>query len=71
MIATKPSPNVGESGQPEESDPVALIHDDVKPIEGEVVVSKHRVSAFYGTGLDLVLRANDIETLIVLGYATS
>ena len=29
------------------------------------------MNAFYGTGLDLVLRANDIETLIVLGYATS
>ena len=60
-----------ESGQPAASDPVALIHDAVKPIEGEVVVGKHRVNAFYGTGLDLVLRANDIETLIVLGYATS
>jgi nicotinamidase-related amidase len=60
-----------ESGQPATSDPVALIHDAVKPIEGEVVVGKHRVNAFYGTGLDLVLWANDIETLIVLGYATS
>ena len=60
-----------ESGQPAASDPVALIHDAVKPIEGELVVGKHRVNAFYGTGLDLVLRANDIETLIVLGYATS
>ena len=60
-----------ESGQPAASDPVALIHDAVKPIAGELVVGKHRVNAFYGTGLDLVLRANDIETLIVLGYATS
>ena len=60
-----------ESGQPAASDPVALIHDAVKPIEGELVVGKHRVNAFYGTGLDLVLRANDVETLIVLGYATS
>ena len=71
MIATKLSPNVGSLGQPAASDPVALIHDAIKPIEGEVVVGKHRVNAFYGTGLDLVLRANDIETLIILGYATS
>ena len=60
-----------ESGQPAVSDPVQLIHDAVKPIDGEVVVGKHRVNALYGTGLDVVLRANDIETLIILGYATS
>ena len=60
-----------ESGQPAVSDPVQLIHDAVKPIEGEVVVGKHRVNALYGTGLGVVLRANDIETLIILGYATS
>ena len=60
-----------ESGQPAVIDPVQLIHDAVKPIDGEVVVGKHRVNALYGTGLDVVLRANDIETLIILGYATS
>ena len=59
------------SGQPAVFDPVELIHPSIKPIEGEVVVGKHRVNALYGTGLDLVLRANDIETLIILGYATS
>lgn len=59
------------SGQPAVSDPVRLIHASVKPIEGEVVVGKHRVNALYGTDLDMVLRANDIETLIILGYATS
>jgi len=59
------------SGQPAVSDPVRLIHASVKPIEGEVVVGKHRVNALYGTDLDIVLRANDIETLIILGYATS
>jgi nicotinamidase-related amidase len=58
-----------ESGQPAVSDPTQLIHDAVKPIDGEVVVGKHRVNALYGTGLDVVLRANDIETLIILGYA--
>ena len=60
-----------ESGQPAVSDPMLLIHDAVMPIDGEVVVGKHRVNALYGTGLDVVLRANDIETLIILGYATS
>jgi nicotinamidase-related amidase len=59
------------SGQPAIADPVQLIHPAVQPAAGEVVVGKHRVNALYGTGLDLILRANNIETLIILGYATS
>jgi nicotinamidase-related amidase len=59
------------SGQPAVFDPMAVIHPSVAPAEGEVVVGKHRVNALYGTGLDVALRANDINTLIILGYATS
>ncbi len=59
------------SGQPAVSDPVQLIHPSVRPKEGDVVVGKHRVNALYGTDLDMVLRANDINNLIILGYATS
>jgi nicotinamidase-related amidase len=59
------------SGQPAIADPMQLIHPAVLPVAGEVVVGKHRVNALYGTGLDLILRANNIETLIILGYATS
>ena len=59
------------SGQPAVSDPLQVIHEGVKPIEGEVVVGKHRVNALYGTDLDMTLRANDIDTIVLLGYATS
>lgn len=59
------------SGQSAVADPVKLIHPSVAPVDGEVVVGKHRVNALYGTGLDVVLRANNTETLIILGYATS
>jgi nicotinamidase-related amidase len=59
------------SGQPAVSDPVQLIHPAVRPADGEVVVGKHRVNALYGTALDVILRANNIDTLIILGYATS
>jgi len=59
------------SGRPAIGFPVPLIHPAVKPAEGEVVVGKHRVNALYGTDLELVLRANDVDTLIILGYATS
>jgi nicotinamidase-related amidase len=59
------------SGQPPIADPLQLIHPAVRPAAGEVVVGKHRVNALYGTALDLILRANTIDTLIILGYATS
>jgi nicotinamidase-related amidase len=49
----------------------AKIHPAVAPLAEEIVVIKHRVSAFVGTDLDLVLRANGIETLILTGIVTS
>ncbi|MGA7244715.1 MAG: isochorismatase family cysteine hydrolase [Terracidiphilus sp.] len=51
--------------------PAGAIHSDVAPQADEVVITKHRVSAFAGTDLDMILRANEIETLILLGIATS
>lgn len=38
---------------------------------GDVVVVKHRVSAFAGTDLEMILRAKGIETLVLSGIATS
>lgn len=43
----------------------------VKPGEGEVVVVKHRYSAFIGTNLDLILRSKGIQTLILTGVGTN
>lgn len=37
----------------------------------DVCITKHRVSAFYGTDLELILRANRIEHLILVGVATN
>ena len=59
------------SGQPAVADPVSLIHPAVRPQDGEVVVGKHRVNALFGTGLEVALAANNIDTIILLGYATS
>jgi nicotinamidase-related amidase len=47
------------------------VHPAVAPAAGDVVVTKHRVSAFAGTDLDMVLRANGVETLVLAGIATS
>jgi nicotinamidase-related amidase len=37
----------------------------------DVVVTKHRASAFAGTDLDMVLRSSSVDTLVVAGVATS
>ena len=50
---------------------VGAIHPAVAPEGDYIVVTKHRVSAFAGTDLDLILRAREIDTLILFGIATS
>jgi nicotinamidase-related amidase len=47
------------------------IHPAVAPHADDVVIVKHRVNAFFGTELDMVLRSNGIETLVLAGLATS
>ena len=59
------------SGQPAIFDPLQVIHEAVRPADGEVVAGKHRVNAMFGTDLEMSLRAKNIETLVILGYATS
>ncbi|MFJ4921138.1 cysteine hydrolase family protein [Streptomyces sp. NPDC088725] len=54
-----------------DGDPHAEIHPDVAPRPGDVVVTKKRVSAFAGSDLDMVLRAGDIDSLVLTGIATS
>lgn len=46
------------------------IHPEVAPAGDEPVITKHRASAFWGTDLDMILRANEIDSLILLGIAT-
>jgi nicotinamidase-related amidase len=48
----------------------AEILPEVAPREGELVVTKHRFSAFAGTDLDLSLRSRGIQTLIFCGCVT-
>jgi nicotinamidase-related amidase len=51
--------------------PGGAIHPAVAPQGDDIVVTKHRVSAFAGTDLDMILRAGDIDTLVLFGIATS
>jgi nicotinamidase-related amidase len=51
--------------------PSGSIHPAVAPHETDLVVTKSRVNAFVGTDLALLLRAKDIDTLVLFGIATS
>ncbi len=44
---------------------------ELAPIGAEPVVKKYRYSAFPGTSLDLILRSNQIETVITAGVSTN
>ena len=44
---------------------------EMEPEDGDIVVTKHRYSAFVGTNLDLVLRSHDIRSLVLTGVATN
>ncbi len=44
---------------------------EVSPAEGDIIVNKHRYSAFINTRLDSVLRTLKVETLLMTGVATN
>lgn len=47
------------------------VHPLLGPKEGDIVIVKHRVSAFTGTDLEMILRAQSVETVVLFGIATS
>ena len=54
-----------------EGNPAVEIHETFKPEAGDIVVTKRRVGAFSGSDLDAVLRAQDINHIVLAGLATS
>ncbi len=44
---------------------------ELEPEPGDIVVSKHRFSGFYGTDLEMILRGLGIEYLVFTGCTTS
>lgn len=51
--------------------PLAAFPAEIAPKGNEAVITKRRISAFAGTDLALILRANDMDTLVLFGIATS
>lgn len=44
---------------------------ELKPERGDHVIQKRRYSAFYGTGLDSLLRDLKVDTLVLVGLVTN
>ena len=49
----------------------AAIIDELKPLEGDILVEKPRYSAFFSTNLDLILRTYNLKYLLFTGVATN
>jgi nicotinamidase-related amidase len=54
-----------------EGSPETQVHPGVTPKPDDVIVTKRRVSAFWGTDLEVLLRCHGVETLVLAGLATS
>lgn len=50
--------------------PGTAIEPSIAPIEGDIVVEKKRVSAFTGSGLDVILRGLGVKKLVLAGMST-
>lgn len=44
---------------------------EVRPREGDPVITKHRFSAFHNTDLNLVLRSHGVRSVVLTGVATN
>jgi nicotinamidase-related amidase len=47
------------------------VHPAIAPAEGDFDIVKHRVSPFYATSLDAILRAHGIERIVMSGVSTN
>ncbi len=49
----------------------AAVIDELKPVQGDIVVEKPRYSAFFSTNLDIILRTYNLKYLVFTGVATN
>lgn len=52
-------------------DDLGAIHPGLGMTPEDIVVTKHRVSAFAGTDLEMILRAQEVQALVLFGISTS
>jgi len=62
---------IAGTGAYSDGDANRIVHPDIAPQPGDIIVTKKRVSAFAGSDLDMVLRAQQIDHLVISGISTS
>jgi len=50
---------------------VGRIEESLEPVEGDIIISRPRVNAFYGSDLQTVLTSKGVDTIILMGIATN
>jgi ureidoacrylate peracid hydrolase len=58
-------------GMLDEGSESAALHADLIVDPGDIVVAKPRFGAFYGTDLEVILRARSVDSVIISGIATN
>jgi ureidoacrylate peracid hydrolase len=53
-----------------DGEPGIEIYPEIAPRPDEIVVKKHRYSAFYGTDLEILLRGMGVDTVVISGVTT-
>jgi len=61
---------IKQGGRLKEGAPDAQICPAIAPQPGDLVVTKKRISAFTGSDLEVILRANGIDTLVLTGVSS-
>ncbi|KAJ5919820.1 hypothetical protein N7454_009655 [Penicillium verhagenii] len=64
-------PAVAARGLFQEGDDAVKIHTAATPTSEEPVITKRRVSAFFSTELDMLLRCSNTDHIVIAGLATS
>jgi nicotinamidase-related amidase len=64
------APSIGRGEALVDGSPGVAIFSEVAPRDGEIVISKHRFSAFYGTDLEIILRGLGVNTVVITGVTT-
>jgi nicotinamidase-related amidase len=64
------SPRVASGAILADGSPGAEIHPAITPLAEDIIIKKHRYSAFYGTDLEIVLRGLGVATVAIAGVTT-
>jgi nicotinamidase-related amidase len=53
-----------------DGEPGIEIYPEIAPHAGDIVIKKHRYSAFYGTDLEIILHGLGVDTVVITGVST-